>query len=151
MEYVRICADIESRTHFEEIEETLAAVDCAPPATLQDVSAFAPTSRVGFLSIPPGWFGHWHPVPSRKFPFYLAGEIEIEVGDGEVRRFGPGSVLLAEDTDGRGYTKRAVGADPVRAAVVQLPDRVLIGSVGAAVLGRVRRLKRFAVVGPNAG
>jgi hypothetical protein len=122
MEYVRIYADIEGRTHFEEVEEALAAVDFAPPAAPQHVSAFAPASRVGFLSVPPGWFGDWHPVPCRQFLFYLAGEIEIEVGDGEVRRFGPGNVLLAEDTDGRGHTTRAVSAGPVRAAVVQLPD-----------------------------
>jgi hypothetical protein len=122
MRYVRIYADSEGQSHFEEVEETLTEVDFAPPAAPQNVSTFAPASRVGFLSVPPGWFGDWHPVPRRQYLFYLAGEIEIEVGDGEVRRFGPGSVLLAEDTDGPGHTTRAVGTDPVRAAVVQLPD-----------------------------
>jgi mannose-6-phosphate isomerase-like protein (cupin superfamily) len=122
MKYVRIYADAEGRTHFEEIEEALSAVDFAPPAAPQNVSAFAPASRVGFLSVQPGWFGDWHPVPRRQFLFYLSGEIEIEVGDGELQRFGPGSVLLAEDTHGQGHTTRAVSAVPVRAAVVQLPD-----------------------------
>jgi hypothetical protein len=122
MDYVRIYADTEGLTHFEEAEEALTAVDFAPPAAPQQVSTLVPASRVGFLSVPPGWFGDWHPVPRRQFLFYLAGEVEIEVGDGEVRRFGPGSVLLAEDTDGRGHTTRVVSADPVRAAVVQLPD-----------------------------
>jgi hypothetical protein len=36
------------------------------------------------------------------------GQVEIEVGDGSKRRLGPGDVLLAEDTSGRGHRSRAV-------------------------------------------
>jgi hypothetical protein len=54
-----------------------------------------------------------HVAPRRQFIVHLAGESEVEVSDGEVRRFGPGSVLLVEDVTGSGHTTRRVG-DVVR-------------------------------------
>ena len=36
----------------------------------------------------------------------------VETGDGTVRRFGPGDVMLAEDTTGRGHITRVVGNQP---------------------------------------
>jgi hypothetical protein len=38
----------------------------------------------------------------------LAGESEIELEDGKKVRLGPGSILLAEDTTGKGHISRAV-------------------------------------------
>ena len=38
----------------------------------------------------------------------LDGPVEITVGSGEKRIFGPGEVFLAEDTDGQGHISRAV-------------------------------------------
>jgi hypothetical protein len=40
------------------------------------------------------------------------GGVEIEVGDGSKRRLGPGDILLAEDTSGRGHISRAVDDQP---------------------------------------
>jgi hypothetical protein len=91
------------------------------PAPPINVSAFAPAAAYGFLSSPPDWFGDWHPTPSRQIIFYLAGEIEAEASDGEMRRFGPGSITLVEDTTGKGHRSRVVGEDAVLLAVVQLP------------------------------
>jgi hypothetical protein len=40
--------------------------------------------------------------------------VEIRTGDGTVRRFGPGSVLLAEDLTGQGHTHPGLGhGDPL--------------------------------------
>jgi hypothetical protein len=41
----------------------------------------------------------------------LTGSVEIETGDGTVRRMGPGSILLAEDTTGQGHISRAVDGE----------------------------------------
>ena len=42
----------------------------------------------------------------------LQGGAEIGIGDGTVKRFGPGDVLLADDLTGRGHTTKAVGDVP---------------------------------------
>ncbi len=123
MKYVRLYADATGQSHFQDLEMALIPVDFAPPAPLINVSAFAPAAAYGFLSSPPGWDGGWHPTPSRQILFYLSGEIEAEVSDGEVRRFGPGSITLVEDMVGKGHASRVVGAIDVLLAVVQLPNQ----------------------------
>jgi hypothetical protein len=42
----------------------------------------------------------------------LTGSVEIEVGDGSRRMFGPGSILLAEDMTGEGHISRSVDDEP---------------------------------------
>ena len=46
---------------------------------------------------------------------------EIETGLGEVRRFGPGDILFADDTTGRGHISRDV-AGPRQNLFLPLPD-----------------------------
>lgn len=122
MQYVRIYSDDAGESHFEDVELALAPLDFAPPAPPIRVSAFSPAAMYGFLSSPPGWYGDWHPTPRRQMLFYLAGEIEAETSDGEVRRFEAGSVTLVEDTAGKGHRSRVIGGGDVLLAAVQLPD-----------------------------
>ncbi len=122
MKYVRLYADAAGESHFEDRAAPLASVDFAPPAPPLDVSAPEVASRFLFLSAPVGWVGEWHLVPQRQWMLYPAGEIEVEASDGEVRRFGPGSVTLVEDTTGKGHRSRVVGGTAALLAVVQSPD-----------------------------
>ena len=122
MKYTRVYADESGESHFEDMEVEFSSVDFAPPAPPLDLSAFTPATQYGFLRAPAGWLGDWHPAPRRQIIFYLAGEIEAEVSDGEVRRFRPGSVTLVEDTTGKGHKSRVVGTTDVLSAVVQLEN-----------------------------
>jgi hypothetical protein len=119
--YVRLYADPAGESHFEEVAVPLATVDFAPPARPMHLSAFSPATRWAFFAIPAGWVGDWHPTPRRQVFCWLAGEVEITASDGEVRRFPAGTVLLVEDTAGKGHHSRTVAGDTL-AAVVQLPD-----------------------------
>jgi quercetin dioxygenase-like cupin family protein len=69
---------------------------------------------------PPGYCLEWHNAPRRQYTITLSGQVEIETGDGTVRRFGPGAVLLAEDLTGQGHTTRVVGSEPRVYIVVPL-------------------------------
>jgi hypothetical protein len=61
-------------------------------------------------------------VPSRQGQIFLAGEVEAQASDGTVRRVGPGSVVLVEDTTGKGHVSKVVGQEDVLIAAVRLPD-----------------------------
>ena len=122
MRYTRIYVDADGETHFEEVEVGFQEVNFAPPAPPLNLSSFSPATQYGFISAPVGWYGDWHPAPKRQVFFHLSGEVECEVSDGEVRRFGPGSVTLLEDTRGKGHTTRVVSTDDLLIAVVQLTD-----------------------------
>jgi len=105
---------------MEDVKIELKLVDFAPPAPPLDLSAFIPASRCCFCLAPVGWYGDWHPDPHRQFFLVLSGKLEIEVSDGEVRRFEAGDILLVEDTTGKGHRSRVVGEEDLIGAFVQL-------------------------------
>lgn len=120
LNYVKIYSDADGESHFavEEISFTLR--DFSPPAPPVSLSQLGKAARLLLLSNPPGWFGDWHPSPHRQFLFLLEGELEMQVSDGEVRRFGPGSIVLLEDTAGKGHVTRVVSKERMLLAAVPL-------------------------------
>ncbi|MGD8439078.1 MAG: cupin domain-containing protein [Holophagae bacterium] len=80
------------------------------------------SENVAVISSPAGWHGDWHPTPHRQLMIVLAGELEVQVSDGEVRRFGPGATLLVEDTVGRGHVSSVVGTQRCFMVNVVLSD-----------------------------
>lgn len=53
----------------------------------------------------------WHNAPRRQLIASLNGHVEAHVGSGEKRRFGPGELLLAEDTKGRGHCTKSLDGE----------------------------------------
>jgi len=51
----------------------------------------------------------WHRAPRRMYLIPVQGMSEVTAGDGQVRRFGLGSIVLMDDTTGKGHITRAVG------------------------------------------
>jgi hypothetical protein len=111
----RIRTGLDGSTRFDEIEIPLA--DAGEIGRLSEPVA---AESVIFRETGADYDYDWHPAPARQLVVLLDGEIEIEVGDGELRRFGGGEVLLLEDTTGRGHRTRNVGAVPRRSLFVRL-------------------------------
>ncbi len=59
-------------------------------------------------------------MAARKDLILLRGECEAETSDGTHRAFGPGDVVLLEDTSGRGHRSWVVGDERLLMAVVEL-------------------------------
>ena len=121
--YTRIYTDDDGVSHFGVTEVTFTLAEFAPPAPPISVSRGMNVESAVFISSPPGWHGDWHPVPRRQIMVCLAGHLEVQVSDGTVRRFGPGSVVLVEDTEGKGHVSRVVGTE--RVFMVALPMEVV--------------------------
>ena len=63
-------------------------------------------------------FSDWHTAPRRQYAIFMSGgQMEVGMGDGTVRRFGPGDAVLFEDLTGQGHTSRTVGGDRLSAIV----------------------------------
>jgi hypothetical protein len=118
--YTRLYADADGESHFEVVEAELESVDFAPPAPPLNLSAFLPATQMAFFGAPAGWRGDWHPASARNLYVVISGEWEVEASDGTVRRFPPNSVLLAEDTTGKGHKSAAVSDEDSLALLVQL-------------------------------
>ena len=52
----------------------------------------------------------------------VQGMSEVTAGDGEVRRFGLGSIILMDDLTGKGHITRAVGDVDHIALTIPVPD-----------------------------
>ena len=122
IEYVQIYSDTDGESHFREVTATLAAMNFAPPAPPLIVSAPIPADQFVFIILPAGWYGDWHPAPRRQYWVQISGQVDVEVSDGESRRFNPGDIGLLEDVTGKGHATRAIGLDDVHGMFVQLPD-----------------------------
>ena len=106
---VRIYTGQDGQTHFEDLPLTAdESQNVALPAG----------ASLTFRRFPADYFSDWHTAPRRQYIFILAGQMEIGIGDGTTRRFGPGDVVLADDLTGRGHTTRTVGGIPRVSATV---------------------------------
>lgn len=120
--YTRLYSDDQGESHFEDVQFDLTLTDYAPPAPPLSLSSFTPATQFGFMNAPAGWSSDWHPATARTIFFVLSGEWEVTASDGEARRFRDGSVLLVEDTTGKGHSSRVVSQIDSLAAMVQLGD-----------------------------
>ena len=115
--YVRIFTGDDGLSHFEEVEAELSQS--------LEASILTETIPVTGMNLRRNLSDYnldFHPAPRRQFVINLTGTVEIEASDGEVRRFGPGSIMLAEDTTGKGHQSRAVGPEERISVFVHLPD-----------------------------
>ncbi|HUP19562.1 MAG TPA: hypothetical protein VM778_06380 [Gemmatimonadota bacterium] len=117
MRIARVWADEAGITHFDEVE-----IPLADAGEIGRLSETFPAVGVVFRENDPDYDFDWHPAPRRQLVVLLDGAIEIEVGDGEVRRFAGGDVVLLEDTEGRGHRTRNVEASRRRSLFVALGE-----------------------------
>ena len=121
MAFVRIYTGPDGESHFEELALPFKPADLAPligPLSAEVSSPYVDillekAKSVMFARQPVGKTLDFHPVRQRHYAVTMAGELEIEVGSGEVRRFGPADLVLYDDVTGRGHILRVVGNEPL--------------------------------------
>ena len=118
MKYTRIYADAAGETHLQDVGPEMKPADHSSMMTEMIAAKgiiFRETSGAQY-------FVDWHNAPRRQFVVNLSGEVEITVSDGETRRFGVGTILLAEDVTGKGHISRGVGNSERLSIFVPLAD-----------------------------
>jgi hypothetical protein len=107
MRVVRIGTGPDGRSHFEDLD-----VELDDLGAIGRISSPWPATGVQFREVDGDYALDFHVAPRRQLVVNLTGSVEIEVGGGERRVLGPGSILLAEDTTGQGHISRNVGGEP---------------------------------------
>ena len=113
VEYPRIYSDAHGDSHFEDVSVSMDKESFPPSGAEWLISGPVAVQSLLFRRVTVEHSDSPHLAPRRQFIVHLTGEAEVEVSDGEVRRFGPGSVLLVEDVSGKGHITRRIG-DTVR-------------------------------------
>ena len=107
--YTRLFADENGVSHFQDVEIELTPGFAAPPAEPLHFAPFMDVEKCTLVGATPEWRGDApHPVPRRMLTIVLQGSFEITAGDGTVREFRSGNVILAEDTWGTGHSTRVI-------------------------------------------
>lgn len=109
---VRLYTGDDGQSHLEDLDLPTGE---AETLTLKAGAAMT------FRRYPDGRFNDWHNESRRQYVIILSGQTEVGIGDGTVRRLGPGDMMLAEDLTGQGHTTRVVGG-PCELVVMPLPD-----------------------------
>jgi hypothetical protein len=118
--YVRVYADPDGESHFEDVHLPREERS-SPTGTVDALTAPLRTDGVVFrLVVSESSDTEAHNAPRRLLIVQLDGTVEVEVSDGERRRFGPGSALVVEDTTGKGHVTRKVSDGPRATLVAEL-------------------------------
>ena len=99
----RLFTGPDGKTKMEEYEVPLKAQNRGT-----DLSDTVAVTGLQFRRTTQDYDLDWHTAPRRQFVVTLAGESEVELEGGKKIRLGPGHILLAEDTTGKGHISRAV-------------------------------------------
>jgi quercetin dioxygenase-like cupin family protein len=107
MAIIRIYTGSDGTSHFEDVEPKLQSL-----GDQSESAELLPGSGIVVRRFAPTRTNPWHHAPGRYAVFTLSGAVDIEIGDGTVRRLGAGDVLIAEDLTGQGHGTREVGPEP---------------------------------------
>lgn len=107
MQIVRVYTGDDGESHFEDID-----VEFDEGGPFGRISKMVKAKGVIFREVGGDYDLDFHNAPRRQYVVNLTGSVDLIVGDGTRRRLGPGSILLAEDTTGRGHQSQNVGGEP---------------------------------------
>ena len=115
---VRVYTGADQRSHFEDLIVPMREFRLGSLFSLK--SEMVPVEGMVFRENPLDGSDEFHTPPRRQFVITLFGAVEIKVGDGTSRVFGPGDILLAEDTTGEGHSAREL-LGPRRSLILPVP------------------------------
>lgn len=117
MKALRVFTGADGASHFEDLD-----IDLNDHGASGRISELWRGKGVMFREVDGDYALDFHTAPRRQFVINLKGSVEIEIGDGTVRRLGPGDILLAEDTTGQGHISRAVAGEPRTCLFIPLEE-----------------------------
>ncbi|MBC7779783.1 MAG: hypothetical protein H7125_06695 [Proteobacteria bacterium] len=126
---VRVYMGADQRSRFEDLRVPMGEFRLGTLFSYK--SAMLPVKGVVFRENPLEGSADFHNPPQRQFVVTLSGAVELRVGDGSVRVFGPGDVLFAEDTHGEGHAAREL-LGPRRSLILPVPEDFDLAAWGSA-------------------
>lgn len=115
MRITRVYTGEDGESHFEDVELPLE-----DRGAIGRLSELVKATGIVFRETDADYALGFHNAPRRQYVINLEGSVELEVGDGTRRVLGPGDILLAEDTTGRGHVSRAASSGRRRCIFVTL-------------------------------
>ncbi|WP_343589974.1 hypothetical protein [Flavobacterium sp.] len=99
----RIYSDANGESHFKDFD-----VPLKNNGDIGFLSDDEPVKSIVFREVNPSYDYDFHNAPDRQYIVLLDGGVEIETSLGEKRTFNTGSILLVEDTTGKGHRTKNI-------------------------------------------
>lgn len=115
MKITRLYTGADQESHFGDVD-----IELSDAGAIGAFSEKVNATGIIFRRTGPDYDYDWHNAPQRQFIIMLDGSVDVEIGDGTVRRFTTGDILLVEDTTGRGHKSKAVNNEPRSSIFVTL-------------------------------
>jgi hypothetical protein len=115
MKITRLYTGADNESHFEDLE-----IELTHAGDIGELSEKVNATGIIFRRTSPDYDYDWHNAPRRQYIMMLDGAVDVEIGDGTVRRFSTGDILLAEDITGNGHKSKAVNNRPRTSVFVTL-------------------------------
>ena len=111
LQITRVFCGEDGQSHFEDLVVPLEEFFGHPAPSIAGRSigfmASLPAEAMSFRVTPPGGSHPFHFSPGRSLQVTVLGRLELELGDGSKRQFGPGDFLmLDEQGQGQGHLSR---------------------------------------------
>lgn len=107
MKITRLYTGSDQQSHFAEID-----IPLKDSGDMGLLSQALPVSKLILRETADDYDYDWHNAPVRQYMIILSGQVDIQIGDGTIKRFSPGDIVLLEDTTGQGHISRAVDNKP---------------------------------------
>lgn len=107
MKITRLYTGLDNESHFEDID-----IELKNAGDIGHLSEKLNATGIIFRRTEPDYNYTWHNAPQRQYIIMLDGAVDVEIGDGTIRRFSTDDVLFVEDTKGRGHISRTVNNQP---------------------------------------
>jgi hypothetical protein len=98
MQFCRLYSGEDGKSHFEDLDQH--------EGSKHFLTSVAAKALVFKNDMNRDDLHGWHTAPRRQWCITLSGSVEIGLGDGTKKTFGPGDVFLAEDVTGQGHTAK---------------------------------------------
>jgi len=108
MKITRFCTNEHGESQFSEIDLPIEYRREDLDGNLILLSKAFNSPRVRFVELPEGYDQGWHNAPKRQFVIILSGVVEVRTSDNQIRQWGAGDVVLADDVSGKGHQTRAI-------------------------------------------
>lgn len=118
MQITRLYTGDDGISHFEDVD-----IDLEDYGEMGQISGLWRGPGVIFRQVAGDYDLDFHVAPRRQLVVNLTGSVEIDTGE-EARVFEAGSIMLAEDTTGKGHVSRNVDGQPRSCLFVPLADGV---------------------------
>jgi hypothetical protein len=110
-----IYADAQGESHIRDVD-----IAWARSGSTGNISDPVAVLSMAFRTTDGSYDLDWHNAPRRQYIVNLEGSVEITTSDGKSRVIGPGEIILAEDTTGKGHLSKAVSGGARRSLIIPL-------------------------------